>query len=148
MINECPFPKKSSSALKNDEYFMSVACNQAIEAWKQGEIPIGAIAVVRNQIIASSYNVVITLNNSTTHAEMQIITRAIKVIGDWRRNDITIYVTKEPCPMCSGAIIMGRVGFVIFRAPDNKMVLLGVCFRLQDLGTINHRPIVQSGVLG
>jgi tRNA(adenine34) deaminase len=126
---------------------MSMAYNQAIEAWKHGETPVGAIAVLGDEIIASAYNSVITLNDPTAHAEMQVITQAAKIIGDWRLNDVAIYVTKEPCPMCSGAMIMGRVGTIVFGTSDRKMGLLGGCFRLQDLKTLNHRPMVKSGIL-
>lgn len=145
---ECPFPKKYPSLLhRDDEYFMSMAYNQAIEAWKHNETPVGAIAVLGSEVIASAYNSVITLNDPTAHAEMQVITQAARVIGDWRLNDVAIYVTKEPCPMCSGAMIMSRVGIIVFGASDSKMGLLGGCFRLQDLKTINHRPVIKSGIL-
>ncbi|MDR1891194.1 MAG: tRNA adenosine(34) deaminase TadA [Puniceicoccales bacterium] len=148
MIIECPFTKKHPSILhRDDEYFMSMAYNQAIEAWKHDEIPVGAIAVFGDEIIASAHNSIITLNDPTAHAEMQVITQAAKIIGDWRLNDVTIYVTKEPCPMCSGAMIMSRVGVVVFGAMDSKMGLLGGCFRLQDLKTINHYPVIKSGIL-
>ncbi|MDR1233211.1 MAG: nucleoside deaminase [Puniceicoccales bacterium] len=148
MTIECSFPKKYPSLLRrDDEYFMSMAYNQAIEAWKHDEAPVGAIAVLGDEIIASAYNSVITLNDPTAHAEMQVITQAARVIGDWRLNDVAIYVTKEPCPMCSGAMIVSRVGIIVFGTSDRKMGLLGGCFRLQDLKTINHRPVVRSGVL-
>ncbi|MDR2779232.1 MAG: nucleoside deaminase [Puniceicoccales bacterium] len=148
MTIECPFSKKHPSTLhRDDEYFMSMAYNQAIEAWKHDETPIGAIAVLGDEIIASAYNSVVTLNDPTAHAEMQVITQAARVIGDWRLNDITIYVTKEPCPMCSGAMIVSRVGVIVFGAMDSKMGFLGGCLRLQDLTTINHHPIVKPGVL-
>lgn len=145
---ECPFSQKYPSLLnRNDEYFMSMAYNQAIEAWKHDETPVGAIAVLGNEIIASAYNSVITLNDPTAHAEMQVITQAARVVGDWRLNDVAIYVTKEPCPMCSGAMIMSRVGVIVFGTSDRKMGLLGGCFRLQDLKTLNHRPMIRSGIL-
>ncbi|MDR1457785.1 MAG: tRNA adenosine(34) deaminase TadA [Puniceicoccales bacterium] len=148
MMIECPFPKKHPSLLhRDDEYFMSMAYNQAIEAWKHDETPVGAIAVLGDEIIASAYNSVITLNDPTAHAEMQVITQAAKIIGDWRLNDVAIYITKEPCPMCSGAMIMSRVGVIVFGTSDRKMGLLGGCFRLQDLKTLNHRPMIRSGIL-
>ncbi|MDR2738095.1 MAG: nucleoside deaminase [Puniceicoccales bacterium] len=145
----CKFEKKFPSALKkDDEYFMAMAYNQAIEAWRHGEVPVGAVAVLGDEIVASARNAVLGLGDPTAHAEMQVITQAAKVIGDWRLNDVTIYVTKEPCPMCSGAIIMGRVGAVIFGVSDSKMGCLGGCFSLQNLERINHRPIIRGGVLG
>jgi tRNA(adenine34) deaminase len=132
---------------KNDEYFMAMAYNQAIEAWKCDEIPVGAVAVLDGEIIASSHNSVIRLNDPTAHAEMQVITQSAKVVGDWRLSNVTIYVTKEPCPMCSGAMIMGRVKAVIFAVTDGKMGCLGGCFSLQNLDHINHRPLIRSGVM-
>ncbi|MDR1413508.1 MAG: nucleoside deaminase [Puniceicoccales bacterium] len=149
MQRECPFQKKYPSALrKDDEYFMAMAYNQAIEAWKLDETPVGAVAVLGDEIIASAHNLVITLNDPTAHAELQVITQAAKVIGDWRLNDVVIYVTKEPCPMCSGAMIMSRVGAVIFGMSDSKMGCLGGSFSLQNLKGINHCPLVRSGILG
>ncbi|MDR1595993.1 MAG: nucleoside deaminase [Puniceicoccales bacterium] len=148
-MNDCPFGKKYPSELRrDDEYFMAIAYNQAIEAWRKDETPIGAVAVLGSEIIASAHNSVISLNDPTAHAELQLITQAARVIGDWRLDDVAIYVTKEPCPMCSGAMIMGRVGTVIFGAEDPKMGCLGGCFHLQNLKEINHRPIVKSGILG
>jgi tRNA(adenine34) deaminase len=145
----CPFRKKYPSPLeKNDEYFMAMAYNKAIDAWRMGEIPVGAVAVLGDEIIASACNSVGRLNDPTAHAEMQVITQSARVVGDWRLNDVAIYVTKEPCPMCSGAMVMGRVGSVIFGAADPKMGCLGGCFSVQNLSGMNHRPIVKSGVLG
>ncbi|MDR3144310.1 MAG: nucleoside deaminase [Puniceicoccales bacterium] len=144
----CPFEKKRPSALKkDDEYFMAMAYNRAIDAWRCGETPIGAVAVMGDEIIASACNSVARLSDPTAHAEMQVITQSARVVGDWRLNGVTIYVTKEPCPMCSGAMIMGRVGTVIFGARDAKMGCLGGCFSMQNLSGINHRPVVKSGVL-
>jgi tRNA(adenine34) deaminase len=148
MANGCPFCKKYPSVLdKNDEYFMSMAYNQAIDAWECGESPIGAVAVLNDEIIASAYNSVSKLNDPTAHAEMLVITQAAKVVGDWRLNDVTLYVTKEPCPMCSGAIIMSRVGVVVFGVRDAKMGCLGGCCSMQNLEKINHRPLVKFGIL-
>jgi tRNA(adenine34) deaminase len=148
MASGCPFYKKYPSILnKNDEYFMSMAYNQAIDAWECGESPIGAVAVLDGEIIASAHNSVSTLNDPTAHAEMQVITQAARVVGDWRLNDVTLYVTKEPCPMCSGAIIMSRVGMVVFGVRDAKMGCLGGCCSLQNLERINHRPVIKFGIL-
>ncbi|MDR1432770.1 MAG: nucleoside deaminase [Puniceicoccales bacterium] len=149
MASACPFGKKYPSALeKDDGYFMALAYNQAIEAWRRDEIPVGAVAVIGGEIIAAAHNLVATLGDPTAHAELQVITQAARVVGDWRLNAVTIYTTKEPCPMCSGAMIMGRVGTVVFGAGDGKMGCLGGCFHLQDLEGMNHRPAVRSGVLG
>jgi tRNA(adenine34) deaminase len=149
MGSGCPFAKKYPSALqRDDEYFMAMAYNQALVAWDRGEVPVGAVAIFRGEIVGSAYNAVAMLNDPTAHAEMQVITQAAGVVGDWRLNDVTIYATKEPCPMCSGAIIMARVGTVVFGASDAKMGCLGGSFAMQNLAGINHRPAVRAGVLG
>ncbi len=144
----CPFQKKFPSQLVlNDEYYMSLAYNEAILAWKTDETPIGAVAVLNEEVVASCHNSVITLNDPSAHAEMLAITQAARAVGDWRLNEVTIFVTKEPCPMCSGAMIIGRVGRVVYAVPDNKMGCLGGCFAMQTLSGINHRPNVTCGVL-
>ncbi len=144
----CPFKKKHPSSLQiNDEYYMSLAYNESLLAWEADETPIGAIAVFNDEVIASCHNSVITLNDPSAHAEMLAITQAARAVGDWRLNDVTIFVTKEPCPMCSGAMIMGRVGRVVYAVPDNKMGCLGGSFAMQNLTGINHRPKVSCGIL-
>lgn len=145
---DCPFQKKYPSSLViNDEYYMSSAYNEALLAWKKDETPIGAVVVFNDEIIASCHNSVITLNDPTAHAEILAITQAARAVGDWRLNDVTLFVTKEPCPMCSGAIIMSRVGRVVYAVPDNKMGCLGGCFAMQNLNGINHRPQISAGIL-
>jgi tRNA(adenine34) deaminase len=145
---ECPFEKKfPSSLVLNDEHYMAMAYNEAIMAWREDETPIGAVAVAGGEIIASCHNSVIALRDPTAHAEILAITQSARAIGDWRLNDVTLYVTKEPCPMCSGAIIMGRIGRVVYAVPDAKMGCLGGSFCMQNLSGINHRPAVSAGVM-
>ncbi|MDR1256028.1 MAG: tRNA adenosine(34) deaminase TadA [Puniceicoccales bacterium] len=145
---ECPFKKIfPSKLLVSDEYYMAFAYNEAILAWQGGEVPIGAVAVANGEIIASCHNSVATLNDPTAHAEILAITQSARAVGDWRLNDVTLYVTKEPCPMCAGATIMSRVGRVVYAVPDGKMGCLGGSFCMQNLSGINHRPQVTAGVL-
>ena len=144
----CPFSKKFPSAIKRDHlYFMTLAYNQAIEAWQAGEIPVGAVIVQGEDVIATGHNSVATLHDPTAHAEMIAITKAAAHIGDWRLNDLVLYVTKEPCPMCSGATIMARVGMVVYGVCDPKMGCLGGSCCLQNLEQSNHRPIVVPHVM-
>ena len=144
----CPFQKIFPSALsRDDRYFMTLAFNEAVEAWKEDEVPVGAVVVRDGDVIASAHNQTITTKDPTAHAEMIAITQAAHVIGDWRLNECTLYVTKEPCPMCSGATIMARVGRVVFAWGDPKMGCLGGAFAVQNLPQSNHRPIVDSGVM-
>lgn len=144
----CPFPKLSPSLLhQNDEYFMSLAYNQAIKAWEADEVPIGAVIVYKNQLIASAFNQVETLKDPTAHAEILAITQASKAIGDWRLNEAKLYVTKEPCPMCAGASIMSRLAQVIFAVPDSKMGCLGGSFPLHTLPGLNHKLNIKTNIL-
>jgi tRNA(adenine34) deaminase len=138
---DCPFEKKFPSQLIiNDEYYMSFAYNEAILAWKADETPIVAVAVANGEIIASCRNSVIILNDPTAHTEILAIKQSARATGDCRLNNVMLYVTKEPCPMCSGAIIMSRIGRVVYAVPDNKMGCLGGSFCMQNLSGINHRP--------
>lgn len=145
---ECPFPKLHPSELRRDEeYFMSMAFNEARKAWEEDEVPVGAVMVIEGRVVARAHNQVEGLDDATAHAEMLAITQACAVIGDWRLNAASLYVTKEPCPMCAGASIMSRLGKVIFAAADPKMGCLGGAFAVQDLPGLNHRVTVRGGVL-
>ena len=146
---DCPFFKIYPSQLKkDDEFFMSYAYNEAIEAYQEGEVPVGAVIVFNNEIIASAHNRVAQLKDPTAHAEILAITQAASVIGDWRLNETQLYVTKEPCPMCSGACIMSRIGKVVYGFSDPKMGCLGGAFSIEKLPLINHRPEIYVGTLG
>jgi tRNA(adenine34) deaminase len=145
---ECPFGKLHPSELcRDDSYYMSWAFNEALKAWKEDEVPIGAVIVCNGSIIARAYNRVEALDDPTAHAEILAITQAASAIGDWRLNDCTLYVTKEPCPMCSGATIMSRLGRVVFALPDPKMGCMGGATPLQELPGLNHRVQVTGGIL-
>lgn len=145
---ECPFPKLHLSQLvRDDRFFMSLAYNQAIEAWREDEVPIGAVIECGGDIIGSAHNQVEHADDPTAHAEMLAITQAARALGDWRLNEATLYVTKEPCPMCSGATIMSRVKRVVFAVGDPKMGCLGGATDLAALPRVNHRPLRESGVL-
>ena len=147
-IHDCPFePIFPSQLSKNDEFFMAYAYNEAISAYCAGEVPVGAVAVLGEEIIASDHNRVRGLNDPTAHAEVLVLSRAAGVIGDWRLNALKLYVTKEPCPMCSGACISCRVGEVVYGFSDPKMGCLGGAINLVEVDGMNHRPVVRSGVL-
>jgi tRNA(adenine34) deaminase len=147
MIN-CPYEKIHPSALeKNDEYFMAHAFNLAVDAWNADEVPIGAVLVHEGEIISSAHNQTRTQTDPTAHAEMIAITMGAKKLGDWRLNGCELYVTKEPCPMCSGATIVSRIGKVFFAFEDPKMGCLGGASSLHKLEKSNHKPIVNSGIL-
>lgn len=126
---------------------MQLAYNQAIKAWNHSEVPIGAVITVEGQVIASSFNQVESTRDPTAHAEILAITQASSALEDWRLNQAVLYVTKEPCPMCSGASIMARLSRVVFALPDPKMGCLGGSRDLSNIPAFNHRLAVTSGVL-
>ncbi|MGB0416182.1 MAG: nucleoside deaminase [Coraliomargarita sp.] len=144
----CPFEKIFPSELnRNEEYFMTHAYNEAIEAWNKDEVPIGAVIEHRGMIIASAHNQSRSTNDPTAHAEMLAITQAANALGDWRLNECTLYVTKEPCPMCSGALVIARIGKVYYGLPDEKMGCVGGATDLGALPRSNHHFESVGGVL-
>jgi tRNA(adenine34) deaminase len=146
--NECPFPKIHLSQLhRDDRFYMSLAYNQAIEAWRNDEVPIGAVVVLGGEVVGSAHNLVDTTKDPTAHAEILAITQAAHALGDWRLNDATLYVTKEPCPMCSGAALMARLGRVVYAVGDPKMGCLGGATDLNALPRVNHHCELATGVL-
>lgn len=145
---ECPFSKLHPSQLvKDDAHFMALAFNQAVDAWREDEVPIGAVIVKDGEVIAAAHNGVEALKDPTAHAEILAITQAAKHLGDWRLNACTLYVTKEPCPMCSGATIMSRLGRVVFAWGDPKMGCMGGATSTHELPRLNHRVAVTTGVM-
>ncbi|WP_221030418.1 nucleoside deaminase [Actomonas aquatica] len=145
----CPFEKRFPSQLvRDDTHFMSLAFNQAIDAWRADEVPIGCVIVRDGEVIAAAHNTVEHGDDPTAHAEILAMTQAARAIGDWRLERCTLYVTKEPCPMCSGASIMSRVARVVYAVPDPKMGCLGGATNLSELPRVNHRcDITAGGVL-
>ena len=132
--------------LQSDQYFMGEAIRQALRAYEAEEVPIGAVIVREGRIIARAFNQVELLRDATAHAEMLAITQAEECVGDWRLNDCTLYVTKEPCPMCAGAMVHARVGRVVFGANDVKAGAAGSVMNLLQFPTLNHRSEITSGV--
>ena len=132
--------------LQSDQYFMGEALRQARRAYEAEEVPVGAVIVREGSIIARAFNQVELLRDATAHAEMLAITQAEEVVGDRRLNDCTLYVTKEPCPMCAGAIVLARLGRVVFGASDPKAGAAGGVMNLLQYPTFNHRSEITSGV--
>ena len=145
----CPFEKRFPSQLvRDDTFFMSLAFNQAIDAWRADEVPIGCVIERDGEVIASAHNTVEGAHDPTAHAEMLAITQAASHLGDWRLEGCTLYVTKEPCPMCSGATLMSRLKRVCYAVPDPKMGCLGGATDLNELPRVNHRcELTAGGVL-
>ena len=131
----------------NEEYFMREALRQANKAYDAGEVPVGAVVVREGKIIARAYNQVELLKDATAHAEMLALTQAEAAVGDWRLTDCDLYVTKEPCPMCAGALVHTRMRSVIFGCPDPAAGAAGSVMNLLQMPTLNHRCDMGSGVL-
>src|SRR5437899_12704614 len=122
----------------NEEYFMREALRQANKAYDAGEVPVGAVVVREGKIIARAYDQVELLKDATAHAEMLALTQAEAAVGDWRLTDCDLYVTKEPCPMCQGALVHTRMRSVIFGCPDPSAGAAGSVVKLLQLRSLNH----------
>ena len=132
-----------------DQFFMDQALRQAQKAYRAGEVPVGAVIVFEGKIIARVSNQVETLKDATAHAEMLVLTQAESVVGDWRLNGCNLYVTKEPCPMCAGAIVHCRLDRVIFGCADDKGGAAGGFINiLQQEKNLNHVCDITPEVLG
>lgn len=131
----------------NNEKWMKEAIKQAKKAAKKDEVPIGCVIVKDDQIIARAYNKREMKQCSTAHAEILAIEKACKKLGSWRLEDCDLYVTLEPCPMCSGAIIQSRIRNVIFGAYDPKGGCMGSNMNINDVRGFNHYPDIEGGIL-
>ena len=129
-----------------DEQLMRLAIEQAKKAAALGEVPVGAVVAKDGEPVAMAYNTRETGKNATHHAELLAIDAACKALGGWRLWQCELFVTLEPCPMCSGAIINSRIRRVVYGAKDEKA---GCCGSVTDLFALpfNHRPVVESGLL-
>jgi tRNA(adenine34) deaminase len=132
--------------LQSDQYFMGEALRQAARAYEAEEVPIGAVVVRNGKIIGRAFNQVELLKDATAHAEMLALTQAEAVAGDWRLTDCTLYVTKEPCPMCAGAIVHVRLARVVFGASDPKAGAAGGALNLLQFPSFNHQCEITRGV--
>jgi tRNA(adenine34) deaminase len=130
----------------NDITFMDLAINEAKKAFTENEVPIGCVIVWKDEVIASAHNRKEQLNRATAHAEILAIEEACTVLGDWRLDDCTLYVTLEPCPMCAGAIYHSRIKRVVFGAFDSKGGAYGSNFDMNAVPRLNHYPSITSGV--
>ena len=131
----------------NDDYFMREALRQAQKGSKADEVPVGAIVVREGKIIGRAYNQVELLKDATAHAEMLALTQAEAAVGDWRLTDCDLYVTKEPCAMCAGALVHTRIRRVIFGCADPSAGAAGSVINLLQMPGFNHRSDIASGIL-
>src|SRR5438477_3147161 len=130
-----------------DDTFMQEALRLATKARAAEEVPIGAVVVREGKIISRAYNQVELLKDATAHAEMLALTAAEAAVGGWRLTDCDLYVTKEPCPMCAGAIVHTRIRRVIFGCADVRAGAAGTVINLLQHNALNHKSQITSGVL-
>lgn len=131
-----------------EQFFMQQALREAKKAYDAEEVPVGAVVVHDDKIIARAWNQVETLKDATAHAEMLALTAAQSALGDWRLEGCTLYVTKEPCPMCAGAIVHCRPDKVVFGCPDPKGGAAGGWINLLESNPpLNHRCDIVAGVM-
>ncbi|SFK12744.1 tRNA(adenine34) deaminase [Halobacillus dabanensis] len=133
--------------MQDDEYYMKIAIQEAKKAGAEGEVPIGAIIVKDNEIIAHGYNQREHSQLASSHAEFIAIERANKHVGSWRLEECTLYVTLEPCPMCAGAILQSRIPRVVYGAKDPKAGCAGTLINLLNDDRFNHKSEVLTGVM-
>ena len=133
--------------MTDDERFMKQAITQAKKASRIGEVPIGCVIVYEGKVIGRGYNRRTTDKSTLAHAEIAAIKKATKVMGDWRLEDCTLYVTLEPCPMCAGAIVQSRMKRCVIGTMSPKSGCAGSILNLLDEPQFNHQVEVESGVL-
>ena len=131
--------------IDRNEFFMSAAIEEAKKAAAAGEVPVGAVVVWKNRIIARAFNTRETEKNALCHAEIKAINAACKKLGGWRLFECDLFVTLEPCPMCTGAVINSRIKTLVFGASDPKAGAVVSKARLFDAG-FNHTPEIIGGV--
>ena len=132
---------------QDDIKYMKEAIRQAKKAWKLTEVPIGCVIVYNDKIIGRGYNRRNTDKTTLGHAEITAIKRASKIMGDWRLEDCTLYVTLEPCQMCAGAIVQARIPRVVIGSMNPKAGCAGSILNLLDMQQFNHRCEVVRGVM-
>ena len=130
-----------------DVHWMRHALELALRAARVGEVPVGAVLVREGQLVAEGWNLPISHNDPTAHAEIQALRAGGKVLNNYRLLDTTLYVTLEPCPMCAGAIVHARVGRVVYAATDPRTGAAGSVYNILQSNELNHRCEVEGGVL-
>jgi tRNA(adenine34) deaminase len=133
--------------LADDERWMRLALREAAAAEALGEVPVGAVIVRGGEVVSTGHNLTHTLQDPTAHAEMVAIRRAAQATGHWRLLDCTLYVTLEPCSMCSGGIVHARIARLVFAAHDPKAGMVGSLGNLVQHPRLNHRVQLTTGVL-
>jgi tRNA(adenine34) deaminase len=130
-----------------DEFFMKMAMEEAEKAGQRGEVPIGAILVKEDHVVAKAHNRCIELNDPTAHAEILVLRKGGKILGNYRLNETVMFVTAEPCSMCASAMVHGRISRLVFGTGEPKFGAVESKFRLLDHNGLNHRVKVDRGIL-
>jgi len=131
---------------EQDRLWMGIALQEAAEAALQGEVPVGCVIVFEEQIIGRAHNLRETLADPTAHAEILALQQAAKNKGQWRLSGATVYVTLEPCPMCTGALINARIERLVYGCDDAKAGCCGTLHQLAQNAGFNHQFVITSGV--
>lgn len=132
--------------MSDHETWMALALEEARAAAQEDEVPVGAVMVRRGEVLARAHNRTRALRDPTAHAEMLVVREAAARLGDWRLTEATLYVTLEPCAMCAGALVLARVGRLVYGAADPKAGMCGTLANLVQDGRLNHRVEVVRGV--
>ena len=131
-----------------DERFMALALDEARAALAAGEVPVGAVVVLEGRVIGRGHNQPVGLKDPTAHAEVLALRAAGQAVGNYRLPEAVLYSSVEPCAMCCGAAVLGRVGRVVYGAPDPKAGAARTLYRLLDDPRLNHRAVVRGDVRG
>ena len=130
-----------------DTEYMALALEEAKKAYQENEIPIGAVLVCHDTVLAMDHNRREATFDPTSHAEIEVIRQSSQFLSRWRLTDCTLYVTIEPCPMCAGAIMNARIGKLVYGSPNPLYGAIDSRFRIADAGVLNHTLEVRSGIL-
>jgi tRNA(adenine34) deaminase len=141
------FRSRKLSMTHQDEDYMRLALREAETAFAENEVPVGAVLIIKNRVIASAHNRKIATDDPTSHAEMNVIRESAAGNKDWRLTDSTIYVTKEPCVMCAGAMVNARIGRLVYGCRDEKYGAVTSQYQVVSDQKLNHNMEVLPGIL-
>ena len=133
---------------ERDEVYMRMALAEALKAGREGEVPVGAVLTKGNRVLARDHNRCIQRNDPTAHGEILVLRKSGKILKNYRLKDTVLYVTIEPCPMCTSAMVHSRISRLVFGAPEPKFGAVESRFNLLAGGGLNHRIEIERGVLG
>jgi tRNA(adenine34) deaminase len=133
--------------LVDDQHFMRLAIAEALAALEHDDVPVGAVAIRRNEVVASAHNERELRQDPTAHAEILALRRASEKLGSWHLDDVTLYSTLEPCPMCAGALVAARIERLVYGAPDEKAGAAYTLYNIPQDPRLNHECRVTAGLL-